>query len=80
MQMYYFVSESQRNLRRAVCVSPPFFMKAHFIPTEYALFERNCAICGNDGSCSSVVQCSHESDSSDSNLPSFLLVNHERIA
>ena len=27
-QTCYFVSESQCNLRRAVCVNPPFFVKA----------------------------------------------------
>ena len=38
------------------------------------------AIHGNDGSCSSVVQRSHDSDCSDKNLPSFFLVSHRRTA
>ena len=79
-QTRYFVSESQRNLRRAVCLSPPLlntcsFVKTRYVTTEYTTFERNC-----DGSCSSVVQRSHDSDCSDWNLPSFLLVSHGRIA
>ena len=77
----YFVSESQRNLRRAVCLSPPLLNTALLKPVTYSRNmprSNGTAIRCNNGSYSSVVQRSYDSDCSDWNLPSFLLVSHGR--
>ena len=72
-QTCYFFSESQLNLRRTVCVSPPLLNTISWKPVTYPRNMRRSngtAIRGNDGSCSSVVQRSHDSNCSDWNLPS----------
>ena len=82
-QTCYLFSASQRNPRRAVCLSPPLLNRVSWKPVTHLrnMWRSNgSAIRGNDDLCSSVVQRSNDGDCSDWKLPSFLLVSHGRIA